>query len=224
MRFVYFMAGCPMRCVYCHNPDTWKLNSGRSVTLDEAIAEVKPYAGFLRRAGGVTISGGDPLTQHAFVGHLIERLHADLRLHTAVDTQGFLGRKVSDAWFDPVDLILLDIKHPDPEAHVRITGRPLQPTLDFAERMGCLRKPLWIRYVLVPGLTDQRADLERLCDILIGLGTTVERVDILPYHRMGVHKWDALGRPYTLADVSPPSPDAIDEARAILRRCGALVI
>jgi pyruvate formate lyase activating enzyme len=220
MRFVYFMAGCPMRCLYCHNPDTWKFTSGRAVTLDEAVAEAKPYAGFLRRAGGVTISGGDPLTQHAFVGQLLERLHGDLRLHTALDTQGYLGRKVADAWFDAVDLVLLDIKHPDPEAHVRLTGRPLRPTLDFAERMVRLGKPMWIRYVLVPGLTDRPADLERLGDIIAGLGASVERVDVLPYHRMGVHKWEQLGRPYALEGVPTPTPDQVAAAREILRRCG----
>jgi pyruvate formate lyase activating enzyme len=224
MRFVYFMSGCPMRCLYCHNPDTWKMTSGRPVTLDEAVKEAKPYAGFLRRAGGVTISGGDPLTQHAFVGKLLERLHDGLHLHTALDTQGYLGRKVSDSWFDPVDLLLLDIKHADPDAHVRLTGRPLKPTLDFAERMARLGKPMWIRYVLVPGLTDRPADVERLGDIIAGLGAAVERVDILPYHRMGAHKWQALGRPYALTDVAPPTPAQVAAARAILRSRNAPVV
>lgn len=216
VRFVYFMSGCPMRCLYCHNPDTWKMTSGRTVTLEEAVAEVRPYAGFLRRTGGVTISGGDPLTQHGFVGELLRRLHG-LKLHTALDTQGYLGRKVADDWFDPLDLVLLDIKHPDPEAHVGLTGRPLQPTLDFAERMVRLGKPMWIRYVLVPGYTNRPGDLERLSDILAGFGRAVERVDILPYHSMGVPKWNELGRPYALEGVPAPTPDEVAAARAVLR-------
>jgi len=220
VRFVYFLSGCPFRCLYCHNPDTWKLASGRSLTLDEAVAEIRPYVGFLRRAGGVTISGGDPLVQSEFVGRLLTRLHDDLRLHTALDTQGYLGRKVSDTWLDPLDLVLLDIKHADPQAHRRITGRPLQPTLDFAERLVRLGKEIWIRYVLVPGLTDAREDLERLAALLAPLSSSITRLDVLPYHRMGVPKWSDLGRPYQLANVTPPTPQAVADAVAILAAHG----
>jgi pyruvate formate lyase activating enzyme len=220
VRFLYFMAGCPFRCLYCHNPDTWKFSSGRPVTLDQALAEIRPYIGFLRRVGGVTISGGDPLTQHFFVGRLLERLHDEFGLHTALDTQGFLGHKVEDCWFDAVDLVLLDIKHADPERHRHVTGRPLQPTLDFAQRMKRLGKKLWIRYVLVPGLTDDREDIARLADILVGLGEVVERVDVLPYHRMGAPKWAEIGRPYPLAQTLPPTSEQLAVAIAQLRARG----
>ncbi|RAI35707.1 pyruvate formate-lyase 1-activating enzyme [Rhodoplanes serenus] len=220
MRFVFFMAGCPLRCQYCHNPDTWKLKAGRRIDLDEAIAEVAPYRGFLRLAGGVTVSGGEPMTQPEFVGALLARLHDELRLHTALDTTGFLGRNVADDWFDPVDLVMLDIKHADPEAYRRITGCDLQPTLDFARRMVRLGVPMWIRYVLVPGLTDAAADIARLAGFLADLGPLVHQVDVLPYHRLGVQKWAALGRPYPLAHTPAPTRAEVDAAIAIFRSHG----
>ncbi|MDC7785172.1 pyruvate formate-lyase-activating protein [Rhodoplanes sp. TEM] len=223
MRFVFFMAGCPLRCLYCHNPDTWKLKAGRRIDLDEALAEIAPYRGFLRLAGGVTVSGGEPMTQARFVGALLTRLHDDLRLHTALDTTGFLGRSVDDDWFDPVDLVLLDVKHSDPAVYKRITGRDLAPTLDFARRMVRLGKPMWIRYVLVPGLTDGEAEIARLADLLAGLGPLVQQVDVLPYHRLGVHKWAELGRAYPLDGTEPPSREALDAAIAIFRTRGLKV-
>lgn len=220
MRFVYFISGCSFRCLYCHNPDSWKLASGRPVSLDEALEEVRPYASFLRRAGGVTISGGEPLTQHVFVGELLKRLHGEQRLHTAVETTGYLARKLDDEWFDPVDLVLLDIKHADPSAHQRITGRELAPTLDFANRLVRLEKPMWIRYVLVPGLTDRADDIARLADFVAGLGPLVQQVDVLPYHQLGVHKWAELGRHYALADTPTPTPAQVEVAVRIFRDRG----
>jgi pyruvate formate lyase activating enzyme len=220
MRFMFFFSGCSFRCLYCHNPDTWKLKAGRAISLDEAVAEVKRYAGFLRLAGGVTISGGEPLTQHRFVGELLARLHGELRLHTAMETQGYLARNVDDAWFDPLDLVLLDIKHSDPATYRRVTGCDLAPTLDFARRLVRLGKPMWIRYVLVPGLTDGADDIARLADFAAGLGPLVEQVDVLPYHRLGMHKWAELGRPYALADTKPPTQGEIAAAVRIFRERG----
>ncbi|MCW2286455.1 pyruvate formate lyase activating enzyme [Rhodoblastus acidophilus] len=220
MRFIYFVAGCPLRCLYCHNPDTWKFASGRVVTLDDAIEEIRPYAHFLRKAGGVTISGGEPLTQRNFVGRLLLRLRDELGLHTALDTQGFLGHKVSDAWLDAVDLVLLDVKHADPGAYRLITSRALQPTLDFGDRLTRLRKPMWIRYVLVPGLTDAPADLEKLADTLLPWGEAIQRVEVLPYHRMGAPKWLELGRSYPLGETRPPTAENLAAAIDLLRRRG----
>ncbi len=215
MRFVYFMSGCLFRCQYCHNPDTWHLHDGRRVTLDEAVAEAARYAPFLRVAGGVTVSGGEPLTQAPFVGRLLRRLKDEYGLHTALDTQGSLGERVSDAWLEAVDLVLLDIKHADPAQHERITARPLQPTLDFAQRLKALGKPMWLRYVLVPGLTDAKADIERLADIAASLGPSLERVEVLPFHQMGAGKWKALGLDYKLADTPTPTPEQTARARDI---------
>ncbi len=220
VRFVYFLAGCPFRCLYCHNPDTWKFSQGRPVTVAEALREIRPYAGFLRRVGGVTLSGGDPLTQPAFAGALLEALHDGLGLHTALDTQGFLGHKVDDAFFDAVDLVLLNVKHADPERHRALTGRALAPTLDFAARLAGLGKRMWIRHVLVPGWTDGADDLERLADRLAPFAAAIERVDVLPYHRLGVPKWAELGRAYALEAVDPPTPSAVAAAVARLRSRG----
>ena len=223
MRFVYFMSGCQFRCLYCHNPDTWKPHAGRKVSLDEAVAEVAPYAGFLRITGGVTISGGEPLVQAPFVGRLLARLKDELGLHTALDTQGFLHDRVDDAWLAPVDMVLLDIKHSDPEGYRRLTGQALQPTLDFARRLAELGKPMRIRHVLVPGLTDGEADLLRLADFVAGLGPGVERIEVLPLHHLGAHKWAALGLDYPLADTPVPTPEQMGRAHALLASRGLAV-
>ncbi|MFO1029234.1 MAG: pyruvate formate-lyase-activating protein [Acetobacteraceae bacterium] len=223
VRFVYFMAGCLLRCLYCHNPDTWKLHEGRHVTLDEAAAEVAPYAAFLRFAGGVTFSGGEPMVQAGFVGALARRLKRAHSLHIALDTQGFLHESVADDWFDPFDLVLLDIKHVDPSRHQELTGQALQPTLDCASRLAALGKRMWIRHVLVPGWTDDPADLAALADIVSALGPAVERVEILPFHQMGAGKWAVMGHPYTLVGTSPPTVEQVDAARAIVAARGLLV-
>lgn len=223
MRFVYFMAGCLWRCLYCHNPDTWKLHGGRRVTLDEAEAEVASYVGFLRIAGGVTFSGGEPMMQAGFVGALARRLKAKHRLHIALDTQGFLHAALPDAWFDPIDLALLDIKHTDPAKHLELTGQPLQPSLDFARRFAKLGKKIWIRHVLVPGWTDDPVHLNKLADIVVGLGPAVERIEILPFHQMGASKWAALGQPYRLANHPTPTPEQTAAARKIFADRGLTV-
>ncbi|HTH15159.1 MAG TPA: pyruvate formate-lyase-activating protein [Magnetospirillum sp.] len=223
MRFVYFMSGCQFRCLYCHNPDTWQLRSGREVSLDEAVQEVAPYAGFLRVAGGVTISGGEPMMQAPFVGALFKRLK-EKGLHTALDSQGFLHGQVDDSWFDAVDLVLLDIKHSDPERYQLLTGQALQPTLDFAHRLASLGKRTWLRYVLVPGYTDGAGDISRLADFTAGLGPVVERVEVLPLHHMGAHKWKALGLDYPLAEVPTPTPDQMAAARGLFAARGLAVL
>lgn len=223
MRFVFFVSGCQFRCQYCHNPDTWKLHNGRPVTLDQAMDEVRPYAGFLKIAGGVTISGGEPLMQAPFVGALFSRIKSELGLHTALDTQGFLAGNVADAWFDPVDLALLDIKQIDPEKHLKLTGHPVQPTLDFAQRLVRLGKKMWIRYVLVPDITDNNVDILNLADFVVSLGSAVERVEVLPFHQMGAHKWESLGMEYALARTPTPTAEQVQQARSLFASRGLLV-
>jgi len=223
MRFVFFMSGCQFRCQYCHNPDTWKLHAGRQLTVDEALAELAPYAGFLKFAGGVTISGGEPLMQPEFVGALLRGIKQRYGLHTALDTQGFLHESVSDDWLEAVDLVLLDIKHSDPERYQQITGQPLQPTLDFAQRLKRLGKPIWLRYVLVPGLTDATDDIARLADYVAELGSIVQRVEVLPFHQMGAAKWAQLGMAYPLAETPTPDAVAVAAARALFAARGLTV-
>jgi pyruvate formate lyase activating enzyme len=223
VRFVFFTSGCQFRCLYCHNPDTWKLHHGRQVTVDQALDEVRPYSGFLRFAGGVTVSGGEPLMQAEFVGQLFHRIKTELKLHTTLDTQGFLHENVSDAWFDDVDLVMLDIKHFDPERYVELTGQPLQPTLDFAQRLVRLGKKMWIRYVLVPGLTDNEADIDRLAHYIASLGSAVERVEVLPFHQLGASKWAELGMEYKLADTPVPTGEQVAKARQLFAAQGLIV-
>jgi len=223
MRFVYFMSGCQFRCQYCHNPDTWKLHAGRQLTVEQALAELVPYAGFLRFAGGVTVSGGEPLMQAEFVGALLTAIKQRYGLHTALDTQGFLHAEVEDSWFDHVDLVLLDIKHSDPARYQAITGQALQPTLDFAQRLKRLGKPIWLRYVLVPGLTDGAEDIARLADYAAGLGDIVQRVEVLPFHQMGAGKWAELGLDYPLANTPAAAATAVDAARALFAARGLTV-
>ncbi|QBC42224.1 pyruvate formate-lyase-activating protein [Iodobacter fluviatilis] len=219
MRFALFVSGCQFRCLYCHNPDTWKLHNGKSYTVEAVMTELKKYASFLRIAGGLTISGGEPLMQAHFVGEIFRRAKQDLKLHTALDTQGFLAAHLDDAWFDNVDLVLLDIKHSDPVKYEALTSKPLQPTLDFAERLQKMGKPVWVRYVLIPGISDDFADVEKLADYLQPM-KNIERVEVLPFHKMGESKWAELGMKYELSDTSTPPPELVKRVREQFRARG----
>lgn len=223
MRFVLFVQGCQMRCRYCHNPDSWKLRGGALKSVDEVVAEIGKYASFLRAAGGVTISGGEPLMQAPFVGAIARMVKERYGLHIAIDTNGALVSHVAEAWWQPVDLVLLDIKHIDPGAHNALTATPLQPVLDGARRLADMGKPLWIRYVLVPGWTDRVRDVERMADFVASLGT-IERVEVLPFHQHGSAKWQELGANYTLAATDPPSPELVERVVALFKSRGLTAI
>lgn len=223
MRFVVFVSGCPMRCLYCHNPDTRNMRDGKLTTAEDLIKEILQYADFARRTGGgVTISGGEPLFQQKFVTAILKGCK-EHGLHTAVDTSGYLGKMVKPELLDVTDLFLLDIKSFDPATHEKVTSKKLQPTLEFARLLAEKGKPMWVRCVIVPGLTDDLEVLTRLADFLKELGN-VERVEILPFHKMGETKWKALGLPYTLSDVQPPSPDLIKQIHKIFQAQGLSVV
>ncbi len=215
VRFALFLTGCPFRCLYCHNPDTWELHAGKRTTTDDVMAEIAKYAGFLRIAGGITITGGEPLTQPEFVHEIFQRAKEELHLHTVLDTNGFLANPLPDNWFDVVDLVLLDIKQMNLLKHKVLTGCELQPVLDFAKRLDHLGKKMWIRYVLVPGYTDATEDIQALADFLHTL-KNVERIEVLPFHNLAIHKWDALGIPYKLKNLRPPSPASVEKAKFLL--------
>jgi len=208
MRFVLFVSGCQFRCLYCHNPDTIKMHNGTLRTVDNVLEEIAEYASFLRFAGGLTITGGEPMMQADFVREIFYLAKHDYHLHTTIDTQGFLAGQLEDEWFDDVDLVLLDIKHINPDKYLALTSKPLQPTLDFARRLSAMGKKMWIRYVLVPGYTDDFDDVEDLADFVLTLDG-VERVEVLPFHKMGEHKWEELGFKYHLKDVRAPSVDLV---------------
>jgi pyruvate formate lyase activating enzyme len=218
-RFVLFTSGCPLRCLYCANPDTWHMRDGKQRTVDEVMDEIEKYRPFITAAGGgVTLTGGEPLLQPAFTAEVLHRCK-QLGLHTALDTSGFLGARATDALLADTDLVLLDIKSFDIAAYRRLTGGELAPTLSFAGRLDQLGIPVWLRYVLVPGWTDDEAAIDGLAAFTAGLGN-VERVDVLPFHKLGAAKYDALGIPFPLHDTPSPSPALVERVRGQFRERG----
>jgi pyruvate formate lyase activating enzyme len=218
-RFVVFLQGCPLRCLYCPNPDTWRMREGSRTSADTIIEEAEKLLPFLRAAGGgATISGGEPLLQPHFTHVLLHGLRT-LGLHTALDTSGFLGARADRALLDATDLVLLDIKCWDPALYRKLTGARLAPTLDFARRLARLGKPVHLRYVLVPGLTDPPAELEGVARFAAGLGN-VERVDVLPFHKLGAGKYRTLGIPFPLAETPAPTGQQAAAAREVFTAAG----
>ena len=222
MRVVGWTAGCQWRCLYCHNPDTWNMNNGIPVTLVRATQELRKYRHGLKiMSGGFTLSGGEPLMQQRFAVKLFTSAKS-MGIHTALDTNGSLGNRLSDTELEQIDLVLLDIKMWDPERHRHLTGMDNGPVLDFARRLAERKRPIWVRFVLVPGLSDDAENIAHIAKFSAGLGN-VERVDVLPFHQMGRFKWKELKLNYTLDDVQPPSVDAIERASAQFRSEGLRV-
>jgi pyruvate formate lyase activating enzyme len=217
VRVVAWTSGCQFRCLYCHNPDTWSMSNGAPVTLTRATEVLSKYRHGLKvMSGGFTLSGGEPLMQDRFAVKLFVAARA-LGIHTALDTNGALGHRLSDEELENIDLVLLDIKCWDPERHRRLTGMEIGPVLDFARRLASNARPIWLRYVLVPGWTDNPDDVGKLAKFAVSLGN-VQRVDVLPFHQMGRFKWKKLNLSYTLGDIEPPRmqlvTDVCDNFRA----------
>jgi pyruvate formate lyase activating enzyme len=222
LRFVVFLTGCLLRCQYCHNPDTWHKMNGRPATVGHVMHEIAKYAQVLKiSGGGITISGGEPVVQYPFMMEIFRRCKA-LGLHTCIDTAGRLGARLSDEDLMQIDLNILDIKSGDPAIYQKVTGHPLQPTLDYARRLSDLGRPLWVRFVLVPGLTDDVDNVEKVAEICAGLAS-LKRVEILRFHQMGREKWHRLGIPYLLEGVEQPTPELTDRVREQFRRRGLTV-
>jgi pyruvate formate lyase activating enzyme len=217
IRLVAWTTACMFRCQYCHNPDTWTLTNGIPVPLQRAIETLRTYAfGLKSMHGGFTLSGGEPLMQARFAARLFAAAHA-MGIHTAIETNGFYGEKLSDAELADIDLVILDMKAFTQEQHKRVTGGLSNETvIAFAERLAALSRPMWLRYVLVPGLTDIRSEMEQLAAFAASLGV-VERVEILPFHQLGRYKWDKLDIPYQLAATTAPSREATARAGEIFR-------
>jgi pyruvate formate lyase activating enzyme len=224
IRFTLYLSGCPLRCQYCQNPDMWTMQNGRRVTVGRMFDEVAKYASFIRTAhGGITVSGGEPMLQTRFLQALLRRCKQDLGLHTAVDTSGFLGARASEDFLDLVDLFLLDIKAGDEELYHLVTSAELAPTLRFARRLSDRGNRMWIRYVLVPGLTDTVDDVEKVARFTSTLAH-VERVEVLPFHQLGAGKWADLQLPYQLADVPPAAPELVRRVEDQFRAHGLTVV
>ena len=222
MRVVAWTTGCMWRCLYCHNPDTWNMSNGIPVTVARATEELRKYRyGLKIMSGGFTLSGGEPLMQHRFVVKLFSAARA-MGIHTALDTNGYLGDRLSDADLGTINLVLLDFKTWDPERHRRLTGMDVGPVQLFARRLAARNKPIWLRFVLVPGYTDDLEDIARIAGFASGLGN-VERVDVLPFHQMGRFKWKELGIEYRLQDVEPPSAELIERVCGQFRSMGLKV-
>ncbi|MDJ0325432.1 pyruvate formate-lyase-activating protein [Cryobacterium sp. PH31-AA6] len=221
-RMTLFLSGCLLRCQYCHNPDTWKMRDGLLTTLDDLVTRVKRYKGvFESTGGGITISGGEPLMQPAFVARIFEECHK-LGVHTTLDTSGFLGKSASDKLLDNLDLVLLDVKSGIPGTYKEVTGRDLAPTVAFGDRLAERKIPVWVRFVLVPGLTDAVDNVDAVAEI-VARWPNVERVEVLPFHQMGEDKWDKLNLPYPLHGVHPPDNELQERVREQFRARGLTV-
>jgi len=211
-RMTIFLSGCMLRCQYCHNPDSWHLRDGIRTSLRHVKRRLREFAPALRSlGGGLTLSGGEPLVQIPFTQRIFAAAK-ELGLHTALDTSGFLGDRATEAYLENVDMVLLDIKSWDPQTYLRITGQEVAPTLRFAERLASMNKPVWVRYVLVPGLNDDPANIDGVARFVAPM-KNVEWVGVLPFHQLGAFKWKELGLDYPLGNTPPASPEQVDRAR-----------
>jgi pyruvate formate lyase activating enzyme len=222
LRVVLFVSGCLLRCTYCHNPDTWHLKDGTYVSADHVLRRLGDFAPVLRSlGGGLTISGGEPMVQLAFTRRIFAGAKA-MDLHTAIQTSGFLGDRADESYLSNIDLVLLDIKSSDPDTYRRVTGRDLVPTLRFAERLASLSKPVWVRFTLVPGETDDPANVEGIARFVAPM-KNVEWVEVQPFHQMGSFKWKAIGLDYKLVNTPPASRDLVERVIGQFRAAGCQV-
>ena len=220
IRYLIFLKGCPMRCQFCHNPDTWASQDGEEYTADELLEKAMRYQSYWRDKGGITVSGGEPLLQIDFLIELFKKAKAQ-GINTTIDTSGapFTKEEPFFSKFEELmkytDLILLDIKEINPERHKEITGLDNSNILELAKYLSETGKPVWIRHVLVPERSDYDEDLIKLDEFIKSLNN-VERVEILPYHTLGVHKWESLGLEYKLAGIQSPEKERVENAKKLL--------
>ena len=220
IRLVAWTTSCMFRCQYCHNPDTWTLKNGIPVPLGRAVEEVQKYAhGLIAMHGGFTLSGGEPLMQDRFAARLFSVVKA-MGVHTALETNGYYGDRLSDLDLQNIDLVILDMKAFTRTQHERVTGgMSNEDVLRFCNRLAAQKRPMWLRYVLVPGLTDMPEEIEAVADFAASLGV-VERAEILPFHQMGRYKWERLGLDYKLAAADPPTIEGVNTAIGTFRAAG----
>jgi len=219
LRIVLFVSGCLLRCSYCHNPDTWHLKDGTYVSAQQVIDRLGTFAGALRTLdGGLTISGGEPLVQLGFTRRILAAAK-QMGLHCAIETSGLLGERADDRYLSSLDLVLLDIKSSDPATYRAVTGRDLAPTLRFAERLAATGKPVWVRFTLVPGFTDDPANVEGIARFVAPM-KNVEWVEVQPFHQLGAFKWKAIGLDYKLADTQSAPPDLVNRVLEQFRAAG----
>jgi pyruvate formate lyase activating enzyme len=209
LRVVLFVSGCLLRCSYCHNPDTWHLKDGTYISAQQILDRLAGFVpALVALDGGLTISGGEAMVQLAFTRRIFAGAKK-LGLHTAIETSGFLGDRADEDYLSNLDLVLLDIKSSDPATYKLATQRDLAPTLRFAERLARLGKRVWIRFTLVPGLTDDPANVEGIAKFVAPM-KNVEWVEVQPFHQLGAFKWKAMNLDYKHAHTATPSPDLIE--------------
>src|SRR6516225_7910501 len=219
LRVVLFVSGCLLRCTYCHNPDTWHLKDGTYISAQDIQDRLAKFAKALRALdGGLTISGGEPMVQLAFTRRILAGAKK-LGLHTAIETSGFLGDRADERYLSVLDLVLLDIKSSNPETYRTVTGRDLAPTLRFAERLASIGKPVWVRFTLVPGLTDDPVNVDGIARFVAPM-KNVEWVEVQPFHQLGAFKWKAMNLDYKLAHTQAPDPDLIERVLEQFRAAG----
>jgi pyruvate formate lyase activating enzyme len=219
LRVVLFVSGCLLRCSYCHNPDTWHLKDGTYVPAQQVIDRLHTFAPALRSLdGGLTISGGEPMVQLAFTRRILAGAK-EMGLNTAIETSGYLGDRVDDRYLSCLDLVLLDIKSSDPDTYRSVTGRELAPTLRFAERLAVIGKPVWVRFTLVPGFTDEPANVDGIARFVAPM-KNVEWVEVQPFHQLGEFKWKAMNLEYKHANTPAPAPDLIERVIGQFRAAG----
>ena len=219
LRVVLFVSGCLLRCSYCHNPDTWHLKDGTYVSAEQVINRLGTFAAALRSLdGGLTISGGEPMVQLGFTARILAAAR-QMGLHTAIETSGFLGDRADDSYLSRLNLVLLDIKSGDPETYRTATGRDLAPTLRFAERLAAIGKPVWVRFTLVPGLTDDPANVDKIARFVAPM-KNVEWVEVQPFHQLGAFKWKAMKLDYKHANTAAAPPDLVNRVIEQFRAAG----
>ena len=219
LRAVLFVSGCLLRCTYCHNPDTWHLKDGTYVSAQQVVDRLGQFASALRALdGGLTISGGEVMVQLAFTKRILAGAK-QMGLHTAIETSGFLGDRVDESYLSVLDLVLLDIKSSNPDTYKAVTGRDLAPTLRFAERLATMNKPVWVRFTLVPGHTDDPANVEGIAKFVAPM-KNVAWVEVQPFHKMGEFKWKAMNLDYKHANTPPPTPELVNRVIEQFRAAG----
>lgn len=224
IRMVLFTAGCMLRCQFCHNPDTWFRTAGTAVQAEDLLHEIGRCADFLRGCnGGITFSGGEPLYQWPFVHRIVTEVRRRFRLHTAIQTAGFLGARVTDAQLADVDLWMVDLKSADPVRYREVTGVDQPNVLNLLRRLHAASRPTWVSYVLVPGLTDDPRHIDAMGELLRPM-TNLIRVEIRPFHQLGRDKWIALGVPYPLQSTPPPTPEQTQRVLSQLAGYGLPVV
>lgn len=215
IRFVLFLQGCSLKCKYCHNRDTWDIHGGEFKSLDEIFKKIMRYKNYIYKNGGVTVTGGEPLLQYEFLIELFKKLKNE-GIHTCIDTSGMviINDKIKEL-VSLTDLFLIDIKHINSDKCKELVGISNERELKFAEYLSDNNKHMWIRQVLIPGITDDKEDLKKLREFIEKL-KTVDKIEILPYHDMGKYKWEELGYKYELGNIRTATPQDVDRAKNIL--------